>query len=63
MLCGILLIQLKLGSLAYNFNFRKYVLINYESCVGAFLLQPYYLIYIIFTLAYHLFTALAEYQP
>jgi hypothetical protein len=26
-----------MGSLAYNFNFRKYVLINYESCIGAFL--------------------------
>jgi hypothetical protein len=32
------LIQLNLGSSAYNFNFRKYVLINYESCIGAFLL-------------------------
>jgi hypothetical protein len=53
------LIQLKLDSLAYNFNFRM-VLINYESCVGAFLLQPHYLILLVFTLAYHLFHALAE---
>jgi hypothetical protein len=59
-LCGILLIQLKLDSLAYNFNFRKYVLINYELYVGAFLLQSYYLI---FNLPYHLFLALVEYQP
>jgi hypothetical protein len=42
------LIQLNLGSLAYNFNFRKYVLINYESCIDAFLLQPYYLNYPVF---------------
>jgi hypothetical protein len=43
-----LLIQLNVGSLAYNFNFRKWVLINYEPCIGAFLLQPYYLIYLVF---------------
>jgi hypothetical protein len=28
-----------------------------------FCLQPYYLIYLIITLAYHFIPALAEYQP
>jgi hypothetical protein len=38
------------------------LLIN-ESSVGAFLLKALRLIYLIITFTYHLFTALAEYQP
>jgi hypothetical protein len=38
-------------------------LINHESSVGAFLLTVLCLIYLVVTLTYHLFTALAEYQP
>jgi hypothetical protein len=34
-----------------------------ESSVGAFLLTTLYLIYLVITFTYHLFTALAEYQP
>jgi hypothetical protein len=49
--------------LTYNFNSRKYKLINLESAVGAFLLTALCLIYLVVTLTYHLFTALAEYQP
>jgi hypothetical protein len=56
MLCGILLIQLKLGSLAYNFNFRKYVLINYESfCYSLIILftlfLPLHIIYLLHLLS------------
>jgi hypothetical protein len=36
---------------------------NLESSVGAFLLTPLCLIYLVITFTYHLFTALAEYQP
>jgi hypothetical protein len=39
------------------------VLINLESSIGVFLLTSLYLIYLVITFTYHLFTALAEYQP
>jgi hypothetical protein len=39
------------------------VLIIYESSLSAFLLKTLYFIYFDITLAYHLFSALAEYQP
>jgi hypothetical protein len=39
------------------------MLIIYESCIGAFLLTTLYLIYLIITFTYHLFPAVAEYQP
>jgi hypothetical protein len=38
------------------------LLIN-ESSVGAYLLTSLCLIYLVITFTYHLFTALAEYQP
>jgi hypothetical protein len=38
-------------------------LINLESSVGAFLLTALCLIYLVITFTFHLFTALAEYQP
>jgi hypothetical protein len=44
--------------LTYNFNFRKYELIDLESSLRAFLLIAVCLI----TFIYHLFTALPEYQ-
>jgi hypothetical protein len=34
-----------------------------ESCIGAFLLTALSRIYLVITFAYHLFPALAEYQP
>jgi hypothetical protein len=34
-----------------------------ESCIGAFLLTTLYRIYLVITFTYHLFPALAEYQP
>jgi hypothetical protein len=46
-----------------SYNFGKLVLINLESSIGAFLLTSLCLIYLIITFTYHLFTALAEYQP
>jgi hypothetical protein len=49
--------------LTYNFNLRKWELINHDSSVAAFLLIALCLIYLIVTFTYHLFTALAEYQP
>jgi hypothetical protein len=63
MLCGIFLFQLNWVVLAYNLNIRRYVLINDESSIGAFLLQPYYLIYLVIALACHFIPGLAEYQP
>jgi hypothetical protein len=39
------------------------VLINLESGIGAFLLTTLCLIYLVVTFTFHLFTALAEYQP
>jgi hypothetical protein len=39
------------------------MLIINESSVGAFLLTALYLIYLVITFTYHLFSALAEYQP
>jgi hypothetical protein len=62
-LCDILKYNLIEIVLTYNFNFRKYELINLESSVGAFLLTTLYLIYLVITFIYHLFTVLAEYQP
>jgi hypothetical protein len=49
--------------LTYNFNFGKYELINLESSICAFLLTALCLIYLVITFTFHLFTALAEYQP
>jgi hypothetical protein len=63
MLCDILKYNLIGVVLSYNFNFGKLVLINLESSIGAFLLTSLCLIYLIITFTYHLFTALAEYQP
>jgi hypothetical protein len=39
------------------------MLIIIESSLGAFLFIGLYFIYLIITFAYHLFPALAEYQP
>jgi hypothetical protein len=39
------------------------VLINLESSIGAFLLTVLCLIYLVITFTFHLFTALAVYQP
>jgi hypothetical protein len=36
---------------------------NLESSIGAFLLTVLCLIYLVITFTYHLFSALAEYQP
>jgi hypothetical protein len=36
---------------------------NLESSIGAFLLKALCLNYLVITFTYHLFTALAEYQP
>jgi hypothetical protein len=49
--------------LTYNFNLRKYKLMNLESSIGAFLLTVLYLIYLVITFIFHLFIALAKYQP
>jgi hypothetical protein len=39
------------------------MLIINESSVGAFLFTALYLIYLVITFTYHLFPALAKYQP
>jgi hypothetical protein len=39
------------------------VLTNLESSIGVFLLASLCLIYLVITFTYHLFSALAEYQP
>jgi hypothetical protein len=39
------------------------MLIINESSIGAFLRTTLYLIYLVITFTYHLFPALAEYQP
>jgi hypothetical protein len=39
------------------------VLINLELSIGVFLLTTLCLIYLIITFTFHLFNALAEYQP
>jgi hypothetical protein len=49
--------------LTYNFNSGKLVLINLDSSRGAFLLTVLCLIYLVIIFTFHLFTALAEYQP
>jgi hypothetical protein len=36
---------------------------NLESSTGAFLLTALYLIYLVITFKFHLFIALAEFQP
>jgi hypothetical protein len=36
---------------------------NHESNIGVFLLTVLYFIYLVITLAYHIISALAEYQP
>jgi hypothetical protein len=48
---------------ACNFNLVNSMLIINVSSVGALLLTTIYLIYLVITLTYHLFPALAEYQP
>jgi hypothetical protein len=62
-LCDILKYNLNGVVLTYNFNFGMYELINLESSVGAVLLIALCIIYLVITFTYHLFTALAEYQP
>jgi hypothetical protein len=62
-LCDILKYNLNGVVLTYNFNFGLYELINLESSVGAVLLIALCIIYLVITFTYHLFTALAEYQP
>jgi hypothetical protein len=62
-LCDIFKYNLTGVVLTYDFNFRKQKLINHESSVGAFLLIALCLIYLSITFTYHLFTALAEFQP
>jgi hypothetical protein len=58
------LLQLNLmGSSACNLNLVNSMLIINESSVGAFLLTALYLISPCYYLTYHLFAALAEYQP
>jgi hypothetical protein len=58
-----MLIQLNWVVLAYNFNLVNRMLIINESSLGAFLLIALYLIYLVINLTYHMFPALAEYQP
>jgi hypothetical protein len=48
---------------ACNLNLVNSMLIMNESSVGAFLLVALYLISPCYYLTYHLFPALAEYQP
>jgi hypothetical protein len=48
---------------AFKFNLVNSTLIINESSVDAFLLTALYIIYLVITLTYHLFSALAEYQP
>jgi hypothetical protein len=57
-----ILIQLNWVVLAYNFNFREYVLINHESSICAILLTALLHFTLLLSFAYHLFPALAEYQ-
>jgi hypothetical protein len=57
------LIQLNWVVLGYNFNFREYVLINHESSIGVILLTVLLHFTLLLSFAYHLFPALAEYQP
>jgi hypothetical protein len=56
-------IQLNWVVITYNFNIVIRMLIINESSIGAFLLTTLYLIHLVITFAYHLFPALAEYQP
>jgi hypothetical protein len=58
-----MLIQLNWVVITYNCNIVNRMLIINESSIGAFLLTTLYLIYLVITFAYHLFPALAEYQP
>jgi hypothetical protein len=62
-LCDILKYHIIGVVLTYNFNFGKYVLINLELSIGAFLLTALCLIYLVITFTFHLFTALTECQP
>jgi hypothetical protein len=62
-LCEILKYHLIGVVLTDNFNFGKYVLINLESSIGAFVLTALCLIYLIITITFHLFTAPTEYKP
>jgi hypothetical protein len=62
-LCDILKYNINEVVLTYNFNFGLYEQINLESSVGAVLLIALCIIYLVITFTYHLFTALAEYQP
>jgi hypothetical protein len=62
-LCDILKYNLCGVVITYNFNFGMWELINLGSSIGAFLLTTLCLIFLVITFTYHLFTALAEYQP
>jgi hypothetical protein len=57
------LIQPNWVVIAYNFNFRDYVLINHESSICAILLMALLHFNVLLYFAYHLFPALAKYQP
>jgi hypothetical protein len=46
--------------LAYNFNIREWVLINYESGVGVFLLTTLLSVTLLYSFAYHFIPVLAE---
>jgi hypothetical protein len=61
--CDILKYHLIGVVLTYNFYFGKLVLINLESSIGSFLLTALCLIHLVIIFTFHLFTALAEYQP
>jgi hypothetical protein len=50
-----ILIQLNWVVLAYNLDFREKVLTNHESSIGDIPLTALYFIYLVITLAYHLF--------
>jgi hypothetical protein len=52
-----------MGSLACNFNLVNRMLKINESSIGAILLTALSRIYLVITFTYHLFPALAEYQP
>jgi hypothetical protein len=58
-----MLIQLNWVVITYNFNIVNRMLIINESSLGAFMLIALYLIYLVITFTYHMFPALAEYQP
>jgi hypothetical protein len=54
------LIKLNWVVLAYNFNIREWVLINYESDIGVFLLTTLLPFTLLYSFAYHFIPALVE---